>query len=198
MAESTYRITTRTDNVFGAGTDNRILLTLRGTRGDAGPMELDNRFRNDFETGATDAFTVRADDVGDLLAIKLENRGRTAGGAWFLEDVLVERGPQSWIFMVYAWVYPDSEVVQLEATASLPQRVTAGRAREVRDEYLQRRQTTYHWAEPSPEIPGGIAITDERPSATAPSPSATTRSPTPRPWAACSSTPPWPTRCGTR
>lgn len=163
MAECTYRITTRTGNMFGAGTDNRVLITLQGARGDAGPISLDNALRNDFERGAADVFLVKTDDVGEVLAVKIENRGRTPGGAWFLEDVLIECGPMSWIFMVYAWIYPDSEVVQLEATAQLPQKVTSERARAIREEYLVRRQSSYHWTEPNPEVPGGLAVSDEYP-----------------------------------
>ncbi|EDO26464.1 predicted protein, partial [Nematostella vectensis] len=50
-AEGQYTIHIFTGDVWGAGTDANVLVTLYGTKGDSGEHKLDNEGENNFEQG---------------------------------------------------------------------------------------------------------------------------------------------------
>ena len=59
-----YEISVVTGDERGAGTDANVSLTLFGENGDSGKRVLKQRFRNLFERGQTDHFTIEATDLG--------------------------------------------------------------------------------------------------------------------------------------
>ena len=55
-----------TSDVRGAGTDADVSMVMHGSKGDVGPLKLDNS-ANNFERGQTDTFFIKAsihEDVG--------------------------------------------------------------------------------------------------------------------------------------
>uniref|UniRef100_A0A673V620 Polyunsaturated fatty acid lipoxygenase ALOX15 n=1 Tax=Suricata suricatta TaxID=37032 RepID=A0A673V620_SURSU len=69
MAE--YRVTVSTGEAIGAGTWNRIAVSIVGTRGETPPLPLDH-FGKEFSKGAVEDFQVAApQDVGRVLLLRL-------------------------------------------------------------------------------------------------------------------------------
>lgn len=50
---------------------------------------MDKWFHNDFEAGTEDTYILDAEDVGELLMIKLENDRGGLFSDWFVEKVLI-------------------------------------------------------------------------------------------------------------
>lgn len=69
---NTYKITVVTGKVSGAGTDTNVFIVLHGERGDSSHIILDNKGKDDFETGTTCAFNISMDiDLGKLKNITI-------------------------------------------------------------------------------------------------------------------------------
>jgi hypothetical protein len=58
LEQHTYKVVVVTSDVRGAGTDADISMVMHGSKGDAGPLKLDNS-ANNFERGQTDTFFVK-------------------------------------------------------------------------------------------------------------------------------------------
>eukprot|EP01043_Picozoa_sp_COSAG02_P019530 COSAG02_NODE_944_length_15732_cov_24.529265_5_plen_3702_part_01 len=105
-----YDLIITTGDVPGAGTDAQVFVTIYGSRGDSGKLQLDQRDdligRNDFERGRTDTFTVFAPNVGKVTKLKVwhDSTGPLAG--WYLDDVgLVDKSCwKQWEFPCYQWL----------------------------------------------------------------------------------------------
>ena len=85
---SRYKVTVRTGDEMGAGTDADVSLTIYGTLGDSGERALDSS-ANDFERGSKDEFFFECSDIGEFLQVKIGHNGRGLASAWLLESVEV-------------------------------------------------------------------------------------------------------------
>ena len=71
-AKASYKITIKTADELGAGTDAKVSIKLIGTKGNTGDVVLDQKVftgkkgKNVFEKGNTDEFTIQAADVGQV------------------------------------------------------------------------------------------------------------------------------------
>jgi arachidonate 5-lipoxygenase len=159
-----YTLTVRTNARFGAGTNATISVVLVGTRGESPPHPLDKRFHNDLEAGARDAYTIKTQDLGELLLLRFTNTGGLASD-WLLDSVHVTCGGRSWYFPHFRWILSGSTVEVLEGTARLPQHVQNEREAAARLEQLEARQRMYPWrsAEATAGLPGALDISQERP-----------------------------------
>ncbi|PTL81540.1 lipoxygenase family protein [Vitiosangium sp. GDMCC 1.1324] len=159
-----YKLAIRTSAKFGAGTNATISVVLVGTHGESEPHTLDKRFHNDFEAGAEDVYTVKAQDLGELLLLRFTNAGGLASD-WLLDSVRVTAGERSWYFPHFRWVLHNSTAEVLEGTARLPQHLQNERAAKARREQLEGRQQMYPWrpAEATANLPGALDISKERP-----------------------------------
>ena len=75
------------------------------------PFVLDKWFHNDFEEGTEDSYTMEAEDVGELLMIKLENDQGGLYSDWFVEKVVINssRDPEKlYEFPCGRWVQSES------------------------------------------------------------------------------------------
>ena len=85
----TYDVTVKTAKGMFAGTDNDVLINIIGSKGQSQFRKLDGK-GNDFESGKTDKFEIRAFDLGLLLApvatiinvIFRTDRGRQIAKGW--------------------------------------------------------------------------------------------------------------------
>ena len=60
------------DGFKGAGVDRTVKLEIVGENGDTtGFLTLDNFWRNDFEKGRRDIFSIQADDVGLPILVRI-------------------------------------------------------------------------------------------------------------------------------
>ncbi|NBD14082.1 lipoxygenase family protein [Corallococcus silvisoli] len=160
-----YTLTIRTSSKLGAGTNAAISVVLVGTKGESQSHLLDKRFHNDFEAGAVDAYTVKTDDLGDLLLLRFSNAGGGVGSDWLLDSVTVTATGKLWFFPYYRWVLGRSTAEVLNGIARLPQQVEHERELAARQELIQARRKMYPWrpAEATAGLPGALDITATQP-----------------------------------
>ncbi|KAK2516978.1 Loxhd1 [Columba guinea] len=89
LEENTYEVHVLTGNVWGAGTDANVFLSIYGVgRGDTGERQLKRSNNlNKFEKGQVDVFTVKAIDLGELKKLRIRHDNTGASPSWFLERV---------------------------------------------------------------------------------------------------------------
>jgi hypothetical protein len=65
---TSYKVTVRTGDVRGAGTDANVYVQIFGKQGDTGklPLRQSQNTKNKFERGRADMFTVEAVDIGKV------------------------------------------------------------------------------------------------------------------------------------
>ncbi|KAM6328427.1 LOW QUALITY PROTEIN: lipoxygenase homology domain-containing protein 1 [Alca torda] len=89
LEENTYDVHVLTGNVWGAGTDANVFLSIYGIeRGDTGERQLKRSNNlNKFEKGQVDVFTIKAIDLGELKKLRIRHDNSGASPSWFLERV---------------------------------------------------------------------------------------------------------------
>lgn len=159
-----YKLKIRTGAKLGAGTDANISVVLVGTQGESGPHTLDQRFHNDFEAGAEDVYTLRSEDLGDLLLLRFSNAGGVAAD-WLLDWVTVTAGEKQWRFPFFRWVLGGATVDVLEGTAKLARQAGNERESMARRELLEVRRRMYPWRAPEATegLPGALDLSEARP-----------------------------------
>lgn len=114
---TTYEVSVSTGDVRGAGTNANVYVIMYGAEGDTGkvPLKTSKTFRNKFERGQTDVFTVDA-KVGEIEKIRIghDNRGGFAG--WFLDKVIIDVPSlgQKAVFPCGRWLDKGKDDGQLE------------------------------------------------------------------------------------
>ena len=93
----------------------RVCNHLSGTKGKTGKIPLGS-WRNDFEEGRTDEYTVQAMDVGEVLMIQLYNDGSglLKTSDWFVNKIVITSSTQdnAFHFPCYRWIVSDMVVFQ--------------------------------------------------------------------------------------
>ncbi|XP_012940880.1 lipoxygenase homology domain-containing protein 1 [Aplysia californica] len=100
-----YEVTVTTGDVAAAGTDRKIMMTVFGTKGTSGPLELDKR-QDRFERARTDLIKMEIDDVAPIKKVRLELTGKGSRPFWFLEKLELrnmETGTLS-VFKYNGWI----------------------------------------------------------------------------------------------
>eukprot|EP00795_Rhopilema_esculentum_P013094 gene13095-3880_t len=118
-ANTTYLISVVTGNKKGQGTDARVFVQIRGTKGKLSKQHLTNKAHADavavlhgensvfkFAPGTTENFAIRGPDVSDLVALEIEHDGLERKQAWFLEEVRItnEKNNKTYIFPCHSWL----------------------------------------------------------------------------------------------
>uniref|UniRef100_A0A3B5AGE5 Lipoxygenase homology domains 1 n=1 Tax=Stegastes partitus TaxID=144197 RepID=A0A3B5AGE5_9TELE len=87
----TYKVSVMTGDVYGAGTDANVFLTIYGDLGDTGERKLSKSETNSnkFERGAVDKFTMEAVDLGQVFKIKIRHDNSMVSPDWYLDQVEV-------------------------------------------------------------------------------------------------------------
>lgn len=81
ISETSYKISVKTSDVRGAGTDANVYIILFGMNGDSGELHLKNSetSNNPFETGQLDVFTFKdIFSLGELSKLRVwhDNKGK--------------------------------------------------------------------------------------------------------------------------
>uniref|UniRef100_A0A3Q2V469 Lipoxygenase homology PLAT domains 1a n=1 Tax=Haplochromis burtoni TaxID=8153 RepID=A0A3Q2V469_HAPBU len=89
--EHTYKVSVMTGDVYGAGTDANVFLTIYGDLGDTGERKLSKSETNSnkFERGSVDKFTIEAVDLGQIFKIKIRHDNSMVSPDWYLDQVEV-------------------------------------------------------------------------------------------------------------
>ena len=66
-----YELRVKTGDVSKAGTDANVFVTLIGDRMMTSKLPLKNKSKNNFERGKEDVFVLEAEDVGNLMTVRL-------------------------------------------------------------------------------------------------------------------------------
>ena len=110
-AATTYHVSVKTGDKFGAGTDANVFLEMFGEKGESGrlPLESAEKRGNKFERDQTDMFRLEAPDIGRMQRILIGHDGSGAGSAWYLEEVRISvptRG-ENYLFLARRWLDDD-------------------------------------------------------------------------------------------
>ncbi|XP_061134122.1 lipoxygenase homology domain-containing protein 1-like isoform X3 [Syngnathus typhle] len=115
-----YQVSVRTGDMYKAGTDANVFLTIYGDLGDTGERKLsrsDNN-RNKFERGAVDKFTIEAVDLGQVFKIRIRHDNSMMGADWYLDqvEVLDVDTEEVYMFLCERWLSKKKEDKRLERT----------------------------------------------------------------------------------
>ncbi|XP_045426137.1 polyunsaturated fatty acid lipoxygenase ALOX15B isoform X4 [Lemur catta] len=165
MAE--FRVRVSTGKACGAGTWDKVSITIVGTRGESPPLPLDH-LGKEFTAGAEEDFEVTLpQDVGPVLLLRVHKAppalprplGPLAPDAWFCRwfQLAPPRGAPL-RFPCYQWLEGAGSLVLREGTAKVPWADHHPVLQQQRQEELQARQETYQW---KTYIPGWPHCLDE-------------------------------------
>ncbi|XP_050409617.1 lipoxygenase homology domain-containing protein 1 [Patella vulgata] len=117
-AMTTYHVTVETGKQWGAGTDANVYIMLFGEIDDTGKMFLKSSStnKNKFEKGQKDEFILEAVQIGDLKKIRIGHDNAGGGGAWFLENVVIDAPSlgKKWVFQCGRWLSEKDDDGKLE------------------------------------------------------------------------------------
>ncbi|XP_068508966.1 lipoxygenase homology domain-containing protein 1 [Syngnathus scovelli] len=87
----TYKVSVMTGDMYGAGTDANVFLTIYGDLGDTGERKLSKSENNSnkFERGSVDKFTIEAVDLGQVFKIMIRHDNSMMSPDWYLDQVEV-------------------------------------------------------------------------------------------------------------
>ncbi|XP_061733262.1 LOW QUALITY PROTEIN: lipoxygenase homology domain-containing protein 1 [Nerophis ophidion] len=87
----TYKVSVMTGDMYGAGSDANVFLTIYGDLGDTGERKLSKSENNSnkFERGSVDRFTIEAVDLGQVFRIKIRHDNSMVSADWYLDQVEV-------------------------------------------------------------------------------------------------------------
>ncbi|XP_056875603.1 lipoxygenase homology domain-containing protein 1 [Takifugu flavidus] len=104
----TYKVSVMTGDVYGAGTDANVFLTIYGDQGDTGERKLrkSETNSNKFERGSVDKFTIEAVDLGQVFKIRIRHDNSMMHADWYLDQVEVvdEDSEEVFLFLCERWL----------------------------------------------------------------------------------------------
>ncbi|XP_051267644.1 lipoxygenase homology domain-containing protein 1 [Dicentrarchus labrax] len=114
----TYKVSVMTGDVYGAGTDANVFLTIYGDLGDTGERKLSKSETNSnkFERGSVDKFTIEAVDLGQVFRIKIRHDNSLVSADWYLDQVEVvdEDTEEVFLFLCERWLSRKREDRRIE------------------------------------------------------------------------------------
>uniref|UniRef100_A0A3Q2ZDP0 Lipoxygenase homology PLAT domains 1b n=1 Tax=Kryptolebias marmoratus TaxID=37003 RepID=A0A3Q2ZDP0_KRYMA len=116
----TYKVSVRTGDMHGAGTDANVFLTIYGDLGDTGERKLakSENSKNKFERGQVDRFTIEAVDLGQVSKIRIRHDNSMVAADWYLDQVEVQdvETEEVYMFLCERWLSKKKEDKQLDRT----------------------------------------------------------------------------------
>ncbi|KAE8291828.1 Lipoxygenase-like proteiny domain-containing protein 1 [Larimichthys crocea] len=116
----TYKVSVRTGDMYGAGTDANVFLTICGDLGDTGERKLarSETNKNKFERGMVDKFTIQAVDLGQVYKIRIRHDNTNIAADWYLDqvEVLDEDSEEVYMFLCERWLSTKKEDKRIERT----------------------------------------------------------------------------------
>ncbi|KAM3939741.1 lipoxygenase homology domain-containing protein 1 [Leptodactylus fuscus] len=114
----TYCVSVYTGDIYGAGTDANVFLTIYGDLGDTGERKLSKSETNSnkFERGQVDKFIIEAVDLGTLYKIKIRHDNSMISPDWYLErvEILNEVTEEPYLFLCERWLSLKKEDKKIE------------------------------------------------------------------------------------
>ncbi|MEQ2205488.1 hypothetical protein XENOCAPTIV_000500 [Xenoophorus captivus] len=114
----TYNVSVRTGDMYGAGTDANVFLTIYGDLGDTGERKLakSENNKNKFERGEVDRFTIEAVDLGQVFKIRIRHDNTMVGADWYLDQVEVYdvETEEVYMFLCERWLSKKKEDKQID------------------------------------------------------------------------------------
>uniref|UniRef100_A0A672MKZ3 Lipoxygenase homology domain-containing protein 1-like n=1 Tax=Sinocyclocheilus grahami TaxID=75366 RepID=A0A672MKZ3_SINGR len=107
VAVHTYTMAVTTGDVYGAGTDANVFITLYGDMGDTGERKLSkSENSNKFERGSVDTFTLEAVDLGQVFKIRVRHDNSMLSADWYLDQVEVvdQDTEEVFLFLCERWL----------------------------------------------------------------------------------------------
>lgn len=151
-------IIVKTGDVKGAGTDANVFSALYnedGTR--SRDLNLDCKWKNDFEKGSVDRFKVHCGlPPGRLHKIEIWRDDSGIGDDWYVEWIKVKNlhpGSDEVIFPCNRWVKAERKLVLTEYDCVLPQ---FDECKEQRKKELEDKRDVYRLSRKAPGIPKQI------------------------------------------
>ncbi|XP_075684221.1 oxygen-regulated protein 1 [Rhinoderma darwinii] len=102
-----YKIEVVTGDLWNAGTEANVYISLQGQYGDTGSRKLHKSNKpTPFIKGQTDIFFLEAVHLGDLHTVIVGHDGLESGNGWYLEKVNVhdEVKDKDYTFLCYRWL----------------------------------------------------------------------------------------------
>ncbi|KAG7237555.1 hypothetical protein INR49_032172, partial [Caranx melampygus] len=116
----TYKVSVRTGDMYGAGTDANVFLTIYGDLGDTGERKLNKseNNKNKFERGEVDKFSIEAVDLGQVFKIRIHHDNSGVGADWYLDqvEVLDVETEEVYMFLCERWLSTKKEDKHIERT----------------------------------------------------------------------------------
>uniref|UniRef100_A0A8C8JME5 PLAT domain-containing protein n=1 Tax=Oncorhynchus tshawytscha TaxID=74940 RepID=A0A8C8JME5_ONCTS len=117
----TYKVSVRTGDMYGGGTDAKVFLTIYGDLGDTGERKLSKSESNSnkFERGAVDKFSIEAVDLGQVFKIRIRHdNSEFMGTDWYLDQVEVMdmETEEVYMFLCERWLSKKKEDKRIERT----------------------------------------------------------------------------------
>ncbi|KAH3764217.1 hypothetical protein Pelo_3920 [Pelomyxa schiedti] len=105
-----YRVSIKTGDRRGAGTDANVSIVVYGEKGESGTKKLEKP-GNCFERNKIDEFGFECQDLGHLQRVVIGQDGKGLSSSWFLEHVTVkeEDSVKTWFFPCGRWLAHDME-----------------------------------------------------------------------------------------
>ncbi|XP_060092590.1 lipoxygenase homology domain-containing protein 1 [Heteronotia binoei] len=118
LENCTYNITVCTGDIFGAGTDANVFLTIYGDLGDTGERKLSKSetYMNKFERAQEDIFRIQAVDLGTIYKILIRHDNSMPRPDWYLDKVEIvnENTDDYYLFMCERWLSMKKEDGKIE------------------------------------------------------------------------------------
>uniref|UniRef100_A0A8C6Y609 Lipoxygenase homology PLAT domains 1 n=1 Tax=Naja naja TaxID=35670 RepID=A0A8C6Y609_NAJNA len=113
-----YKVSVFTGDIYGAGTDANVYLTIYGDLGDTGERKLrkSETNTNKFERGQEDIFTMEAVDLGTISKIKIRHDNTLPRPDWYLEKVKIlnDATDSVYLFECERWLSRKKEDLSIE------------------------------------------------------------------------------------
>jgi hypothetical protein len=128
LKSTTYKVSVKTSDVTGAGTDARVFVVLFGENGDSGDLRLKDSETNKkpFENNQLDVFTIpNILTLGRLIKVRVWHDNRGFGAAWHLAYIEVEdtSDGKKYMFPCSRWLSKsedDKQICRELTCANLP------------------------------------------------------------------------------
>nr|XP_039263884.1 allene oxide synthase-lipoxygenase protein-like [Styela clava] len=156
MTKVTYKLLIKTSKLYAEGaTDSNVSVQLVGeNKSHTDWHTLDKFWRDDFEQGRTDEFTINDKEVGRVLFVRFHlKHGSTEKDLWACDNVIIYHGNYVDEFPLYDWVVDNSVIVRGEGL--IPQKITSEKLLKTIKEERENNLHRFAWIEKAkPGDPG--------------------------------------------
>ncbi|XP_052089710.1 allene oxide synthase-lipoxygenase protein-like isoform X2 [Mytilus californianus] len=107
ISKASYNITVKTGDQKGSGTDVNVYIILHGKGFQTNECKLDNFFKNDFERGEIDKFSIDSEvNISEVQRIELRRDNCGLYSNWYLDwiEVTNKKNSITFIFPAMKWI----------------------------------------------------------------------------------------------